>query len=218
MTPDAIMLFAAGLGTRMRPLTQTCPKPLIPVGGRALIDHALDHIAPLTELRAVANTHHLAEQVALHLTGSGVAISHEEVLLETGGGLKAALPMLGAGPVFTMNTDALWRGANPLRVLADAWDGSAEALLLLVPAAGRGDFSMDEDGRLSRGGPLTYTGAQIIELARVRDYPAAKFSLNVVWDEMVGAGSLRGVVFPGRWIDVGTVEALARAEEFLAGS
>jgi len=217
MTPEAIMLFAAGLGTRMRPLTETCPKPLIPVAGRALIDHALDHLADLPGLRAVANTHYLPDQIAAHLAGREVALSHEEILLETGGGLRAALPLLGAGPVFTMNTDALWLDANPLRVLSQAWDGTAEALLLLTPSTGRGDFAMEADGRLTRGGPFTYTGAQIIETPRVRDFPEVKFSLNTTWDAMIGAGGLRGVVFPGRWLDVGTPEALARAEALLSG-
>lgn len=209
------MLFAAGFGTRLRPLTETRPKPLIEVGGKALIDHALAHVAELPGLRVVANTHYLGGQVADHLSGRGIAISQEEAILDTGGGLKAALPLLDADPVFTMNTDPLWLDANPLTHLADAWDDRWEAMLLLAPADGRGDFAMDAEGRLARRGGFTYTGAQIIKTSKVRDCSERKFSLNLTWDEMIEAGTLGGVVFPGRWIDVGTPEALARAAEML---
>lgn len=209
------MLFAAGFGTRLRPLTATRPKPLIEVGGRALIDHALAHVAARPDLRVVANTHYLAGQVTAHLSGRGVVISHEARILDTGGGLKAALPLLDADPVFTMNTDPLWLDANPLTVLSAAWDDSLEALLLLTPAEGDGDFAMDADGRLTRRGAFTYTGAQITKTASIRDYSAEIFSLNETWDRMIAAGTLGGVVFPGRWIDVGTPEALARAEKMV---
>ena len=163
----------------------------------------------------MANTHYLADQVAAHLDGRGVEISHEPEILDTGGGLKAALPLLDTDPVFTMNTDPLWLDANPLQVLADAWDGRFEALLLLAPAEAAGDFEMDREGRLTRRGRFMYTGAQINKTPWLRDYSSPIFSLNETWDRMIAEGALGGVVFPGRWIDVGTPEALGRAEAML---
>ena len=134
--PFPLMIFAAGFGTRMKALTVDRPKPLVPVAGRALIDHAL-HLARAAGVqRIVVNTHYRADQMAEHLEGSGVVISHEpEIILETGGGLKAALHLLGPGPVAVLNSDAIWTGENPLAELAKAWDGgSMEALLLLLSA------------------------------------------------------------------------------------
>ena len=123
MTPQAIMIFAAGRGTRMGALTDTRPKPLVPVGGRALIDHAMDLTADISPLTRVVNTHYLAPMLKHHLAGQGVLFSDEpELLLETGGGLRQALPLLGQNPVFTLNSDAIWRGPNPLTLLADSWD------------------------------------------------------------------------------------------------
>ncbi|AMY71712.1 exonuclease-like protein [Frigidibacter mobilis] len=156
MPPAALMLYAAGFGTRMGALTADRPKPLIPVAGRALIDHALALVPP--GLRVVVNTHYRADQIAAHVAGRGLLQSHEPDLLETGGGLRAALPLLDADPVYTLNTDAVWTGPNPLDTLAAAWDEiRMDALLLLVPPGratghtGRGDFAMAGDGTLSRG-------------------------------------------------------------------
>ncbi|NHX27574.1 NTP transferase domain-containing protein, partial [Escherichia coli] len=122
--PDAVMLFAAGRGTRMGALTATCPKPLIKVGDKALIDHALTQIDAHGPARIVANTHHLGDQVAAHLSDRpDIALSDEsDNLLETGGGLRKALPLLGAGPVFTVNSDAVWTGPSPLTTLANVWN------------------------------------------------------------------------------------------------
>ncbi|OZA00061.1 MAG: nucleotidyltransferase, partial [Rhodobacterales bacterium 17-64-5] len=130
--PFPLMLFAAGFGTRMGALTADRPKPLVMVAGRALIDHALDVAAGAGADRVVVNTHYRADQIAAHLAGRGVKISPEDPILETGGGLRAALPLLGPGPVAILNSDAIWTGANPLTQLAAAWDGARmEALLLL---------------------------------------------------------------------------------------
>lgn len=224
--PFPLMLFAAGFGTRMGVLTADRPKPLIPVAGRALIDHALDIAAKADVGRVVVNTHYRADQISAHLVGRGVTISHEaDRILETGGGLKAALPLLGDGPVAILNSDGIWTGANPLQTLAEAWDGQRmEALLLLLPlgrtlAHGpKGDFEVDAEGRLSRGTGKedhVYIGAQIIAPARVRATPDDVFSLNRPWNEMIAAGTAYGVLHPGGWCDVGHPEGIAEAERLL---
>ncbi|MES2916432.1 MAG: nucleotidyltransferase family protein [Pseudomonadota bacterium] len=224
--PFPLMLFAAGFGTRMGALTKDRPKPLIPVAGRALIDHALDVAIGAGVGRIVVNTHYRADQIAAHLAGRRVAISHEDDrILETGGGLKAALPLLGEGPVAILNSDGIWAGANPLKTLAAAWDPDRmEALLLLLPlertrAHGpKGDFRVDSDGRLSRGmggEDHVYIGAQIIDPARVRSTTEDVFSLNRTWTQMIAAGTAFGVLHAGDWCDVGHPEGIAEAERLL---
>jgi len=222
MTPDAIMIFAAGRGTRMGALTQHRPKPLIDVAGRALIDHALAHTAG-RGLRRVVNVHHHAEQVERHLHGQDILFSDErDALLETGGGLRQALPLLGPGPVFTMNSDAVWRGPNPLGLLAEAWDPARmSALLLLVPPGaaightGGGDFDRAPDGRLTRAPGAIYTGAQILQPAGLAEIEEPAFSLNRLWDIHAQSGRLYGVIYPGEWCDVGRPEGIALAEAML---
>lgn len=220
--PKALMLFAAGLGTRMRPLTDDRPKPLVTVGGRALIDHALDQARGVA--RTVINLHYRADQMRAHLAGrAGIVFSDESArLLETGGGLKQALPHLGAEPVFVLNSDAVWTGANALDQLAAVWDPARmDALLLLVPRdravghTGPGDFVIGPDGRLRRGPGLVYTGAQIIGTGRVADWPGDVFSLNPVWDQMAAEGRLFGTVHAGGWCDVGRPDCIPLAEAML---
>lgn len=224
--PRAAMVFAAGFGTRMAPLTRDRPKPLITVSGRALIDHALDLVAD-AGLRAVVNTHYLAHMVEAHLRDRpGVVIRREEPeILETGGGLKAALPALGPGPVATINTDMAWAGPNPLRQLLDAWDPARmEALLLLVPLdrtcghKGRGDFALDGSGRITRqtGSGLVYSGAQILETGGLAAITDKVFSLNRLWDTMIARDRAFGITYDGRWADVGTPAAIPLAEAMLA--
>ncbi|MCC7320101.1 MAG: nucleotidyltransferase family protein [Rubellimicrobium sp.] len=222
MNPGSAMIFAAGLGTRMGALTRERPKPLIPVGGRALIDHTLD-LTGGRGLRVCVNLHYRAGMLRAHLAGRGLLFSDESArLLETGGGLKAALPILGAGPVVTLNSDAIWTGPAPLGTLAGAWDGARmEALLLLVPAgaatghAGPGDFTLAPDGRLRRGPGLVYGGAQILRTEAVAAVPDEVFSLNKVWDAMIARGTLFGAVHRGGWCDVGHPESIALAEDLL---
>ncbi len=219
--PFSVMLFAAGMGTRMAPLTADRPKPLICVAGRALLDHALD----LTDVpqvgRRVVNVHYKAGMVRAHLAGRDVAISAEDPLLETGGGLRHALPILGAGPVMTLNTDAVWHGPNPLAQLAAAWQPQMEALLLLVPPAqvaghvGKGDFAIAPDGRLTRAPAQIYTGAQIMRTDRLGDVPQDAFSLNLIWNEMAQRGGLYGISYDGRWCDVGRPDCIPLAEQML---
>ncbi len=223
--PAAIMIFAAGFGTRMGALTRTRPKPLIQVAGKALIDHALDLARP-AGLPIIVNTHYRADMMEQHLAGvSGVKLSHETPdILETGGALKHALPLMPAGPTMTLNSDAVWAGPNPLQILRAAWDGSRmEALLLLIPqgnCAGRsagGDFTAGPDGVLRRDkAGLVYTGAHIIKTARLALAPEAVFSLNVIWDEMIADGTAFAAHYPGRWADVGTPDGITAAEDMLA--
>jgi MurNAc alpha-1-phosphate uridylyltransferase len=224
--PFPLMIFAAGFGTRMGALTADRPKPLIAVAGRPLLDHALAVGDAAGVTRTVVNTHYRADQIALHLKGSGVAISHEcEQILETGGGLKAALPLLGAGPVAILNSDGIWTGANPLAELAAAWDGSRmEALLLLVPLdqarthGPTGDFRLAPDGRISRGKggeDHVYIGAQILHPGRIQATAETAFSLNLPWNAMIAAGTAFGLVHQGGWCDVGRPEGIAAAEALL---
>lgn len=221
-----LMLFAAGFGTRMGALTATRPKPLIPVADRPLIDHALSLADEAGITRIVANTHYLPDQIATHLAPRGIALSHETpAILETGGGLKAALPLLGGNPVLTLNTDAVWTGANPLTQLMAAWDGAQmDGLLLLLSApnatghTGTGDFLMNEDGRLTRArgaAGAVYLGAQMLRTDGLSDISETVFSLNLLWDRMIAEGRLFGMIHQGGWCDVGRPEGIAEAEALL---
>ena len=224
--PFPLMVFAAGFGTRMGDLTRDRPKPLIPVAGKALIDHALEVGLGAGVTRTVVNTHYKAEQMATHLAGRGIAISLEaDRILETGGGLKAALPLLGDGPVAILNSDGIWTGANPLTQLAQTWDPEKmEALLLLLPLnrtlahGSKGDFRLAPDGRLSRGQggeDHVYIGAQIIQTPRIAATPDEVFSLNKPWTEMIAEGTAFGLIHDGAWCDVGQPEGIAEAERLL---
>lgn len=228
MTHDLpLMLFAAGFGTRMGALTANRPKPLIPVAGKPLIDHAHEIGLAAGLTRQVANLHYLGEQIAQHLAGRGIALSWEEdQILDTGGGLKAALPLLGPGPVVTLNTDAVWTGENPLTRLLHAWDAARmDVLFLLLPAAearsqtGRSDFVMDDDGRVTwargRQGQL-YLGAQIIQPHLLVEDGA--FSLHAPWTRAMAAGRAFGVLHQGGWCDVGHPGGIAEAEAMLRGA
>lgn len=215
------MVFAAGLGRRMGALTRDRPKPLIEVAGRALIDGALDLAADAGAAPVVVNAHHHAALLRAHLRGRDVLIADEsDRLLETGGGLRAALPLLGPGPVWTLNCDAAWTGPNPLLALDAAWGAGMEALLLLVPcdrATGHagGDFDMGPDGRLARGARFVYTGAQILRTEGLATIPEDVFSLNLLWTAAAARGGLHGLVHAGGWCDVGHPGAIALAEAML---
>jgi MurNAc alpha-1-phosphate uridylyltransferase len=217
----------------MRPLTDTRPKPLLEVAGRTLIDRALDLAERAGVARAVVNLHYLGHMIGDHLEGRAapeIILSPEEpLLLETGGGIRHALPALGRDPFFTLNSDAVFAGPNPLAVLARAWrPGAQDALLLLVPR-GRargytrpGDFFLQAQGMapVRRGAetqaPLVYTGAQIIEPAAFAATPEGPFSLNLVWDRLLAEGRLAAITYPGHWVDVGTPAGLDEAARALA--
>ncbi|WP_322893174.1 MULTISPECIES: nucleotidyltransferase family protein [unclassified Yoonia] len=221
-----LMLFAAGLGTRMGDLVKDRPKPLVRVAGKPLIDHALA-FTDLPEIAPkVVNLHYRADQIRDHLAGRDVVFSDEtDHLRETGGGLRHAMPLLGASPVITMNTDAVWRGPNPIAHLIANWRDEMQALLLIVPKPdavghkGAGDFARDADGRLHRG-PDTiknkiYTGVQIIRTDLLDEVAQEAFSLNLIWDKMQASGGLYGTIYDGQWCDVGQPASIPLAEAML---
>lgn len=220
-----VMLFAAGFGTRMGALTKDRPKPMIPVAGKALLDHALDLCTADLVTHRVVNLHYLGDQIARHLSGRDVALSREDPILDTGAGLRAALPLLGSGPVMTLNTDAVWTGENPLVELAAAWDDRRMDALLLVAEVqnapghrGTGDFLIDSDGRLTRaeGAPgVVYLGAQILCTHRLVRVSQQAFSLNLIWDQMIAEGRAFGRLHRGGWCDVGQPDSIALAEALL---
>lgn len=231
---DTAMVMAAGLGTRMRPLTDTLPKPMVPVAGKPLIDHALDRLAEAGIARAVVNVHHFPEAVEGHLAGRSlpqVTISDERaLLLETGGGMVKAQDLL-PDPFFCVNSDNIWVDGpkNAFRELSDGWDPARmDALLLLVahPGArnfsGKGDFHMDGRGRLARRrsgriAPFVFTGIQLVAKRLLRDAPQGPFSTNVLWDRAIEEGRLFGAAFAGQWFEVGNPAAIAPTEAALAG-
>lgn len=224
------MVLAAGLGTRMRPLTDKIPKPLVPVAGKPLIDHVLDRLAEAGVARAVVNVHYMAEQIEQHLayrTRPQIVISDERgLLLGTGGGVARALPELGHAPFFHINSDSIWvDGVQPnLARLAETFDpDTMDALLLLASTTGsigytgRGDFAMATDGRLRKRdeqevAPFVYAGAAILSPALFTGAPTGEFSLTALFDRAAAAGRLHGLRLEGLWMHVGTPEAVAAAE------
>jgi MurNAc alpha-1-phosphate uridylyltransferase len=231
MTPRAAIVLAAGFGTRMLPLTHDRPKALLPVAGRALLDRAIDAAREGGARRVVVNAHAYAEQIVAHvegLRGGPILVSHEKPgVLETGGGVARALPLLGPEPFFAVNADSIWTGPAPCRTLADAWREGMDALLLLVAlerARGYtrpGDFFLGGDGRPTRRGaaaraPFVFTGAQILRPEVFADAPDGAFSTNLIWDRAAETGRLFAVVHHGGWVDVGTPAGLAEAEAALA--
>ena len=236
LCPDRAMVLAAGLGTRMRPLTNGAPKPLVPVAGRALIDHVLDKLAEAGVGTAVVNVHYGADEIEQHLRSRrapAITISDERSgLLGTGGGIRHALAWLGPRPFFLVNSDTLWiDGARPnLGRLAYAFDGmQMDALLLLAPTAtsigyaGRGDFAMDAAGRLRRRGeqevvPFVYAGVALLSPALFADAPQGAFPLTLLFDRAAEAGRLFGLRLDGVWMHVGTPEAVAAAEAAILAS
>lgn len=221
--PTSVMLFAAGFGTRMKHLTANQPKPLVQVSGKALIDHALDIARDVQPETILANLHYLPDMLVQHLEGSEVQTLIETPdILETGGGLRNALPVLGDGPVITMNTDAIWKGPNPVQMALDAWNpDQMDALLVCVPVSqtvgysGNGDFEIDARGRLSRGGGSVYGGVQIIKTDRLDAIDKTSFSLNVLWNRMLEDQRLFGLNYAGQWCDVGHPGGVKLAEDML---
>jgi MurNAc alpha-1-phosphate uridylyltransferase len=230
------MVLAAGLGQRMRPITDTLPKPLVAIGGKPMLDHALDRLAEAGVEEAVVNVHHLPELIETHVAGRThprVTISDERSqLLETGGGVKKALPLLGHAPFFHVNSDSLWSetGASNIAAMAGDWDPARMDMLLLLAERetsigfdGAGDFFLDEDGRLARRGtaasaPYVYAGVAIMKPGLFADTPEGPFSLNLLFDRAIAAGRLHGLVLQGQWLHVGTPEAIAPAEAAFAAA
>ena len=234
--PSTAMLLAAGLGTRMRPLTDTRPKPLVQVAGKALIDWTLDQLAAAGVARAVINVHHFAPMLAKHVITRSAPVTlvsdESERLLDTGGGIVKALPRLGVEPFFVFNCDAIIRdGKTPmLNRLADAWDPAKLDVLMLVHPRktahgfdGAGDFFVDADGLMTRRGtapdaPFVYAGAYILHPRLLDDEPALPFSMNKIWDRAIAAGRMRALTHDGTWHHVGTPQAVGETEALLAAS
>jgi len=231
---NTAMIMAAGKGTRMMPLTADRPKPLVEVGGVALLDHVLDHLRDAGVGKIVVNAHYRADQVEAHLaahaTDFDVSISDErELLRDTGGGLVQALPMISDDPFICVNADNWWtnNGQNAISRLMAHWDAARmDVLMLLVPLAtaynsqGIGDFNMDADGRLSRRvgdapAPYVWTGIQLLSKKLIVDPPSDVFSTNVFWDRAIAEGRCMGLVHEGMWFDVGYPAAIAATQERL---
>jgi len=227
------MVMAAGKGTRMQPLTDTMPKPLVPLAGGPLIDHVLDRLEEAGIEEVIVNTHYFADMLEAHLAARRsprIVLSDERAeLLDTGGGAKKALPLLGDEPIITFNSDSVWveEGSNTIRSLMDAFDPERmDALLLLAEVkstigfVGHGDFEQDAEGRLIRRkpdgtAPFMFAGVQIIKPALFADGPHGPFSTNLIWDRLLPEGRLFGHCMQGTWMHVGTPEDLAKAEAFL---
>ena len=231
---ETAMVLAAGYGQRMRPLTLTRPKPLIDVAGKALIDYGFDRLRAAGVSRAVVNVHYLPDQIeawaARQPQSPAITISDERgVILDTGGGVAKALPLLGEKPFFVLNSDSFWvdEGEAALDRLRAAWDASRmDCLLLLSPLErtvgydGTGDFIRREDGRLIRsaaaqGRPLAYIGGYLVSPRLFEGAPEGKFSMNLLWDRAIAAGRLFGLEHTGRSLHVGTPEAIPLAEAAL---
>ncbi|MBB3861129.1 MurNAc alpha-1-phosphate uridylyltransferase [Novosphingobium hassiacum] len=233
LASDVAMILSAGLGKRMRPLTATRPKPLVRVGGKPLIDHCLDKLQEAGIARAVVNVHYLADAMEAYVERRvvpQVLISDERgQLLETGGGMVKALPLIGSDPFFALNSDNVWLDGprNVFEHLSDAWDAERmDALLLLVPHArafnfrGKGDFHMDPLGRISRRrtgriAPFIYSGIQIVSHRLLRDAPEGPFSTTVLWDRAIAEGRLYGISHLGLWYEVGEPGMIAPTEAAL---
>ena len=239
MKIEHAMVLAAGLGTRLRPITDRMPKPLVPVAGKPMIDYGLDALAAAGVTRAVVNIHHFADQMIAHLAGR----RHPEILLSdetgqlmnSGGGLAKGLKLIGRDPVLVMNADLFWIGETPgrptnLERLAAAFDPARMDIAMLCVKLedttghnGRNDFSLDAGGRLTRyregeGTPVVYAGALALMPSLLDDAPEDAFNLNIYFDQAIAAGRLFGLMLEGHWITVGMPEAIGAAEAVIAAS
>lgn len=227
------MVLAAGFGTRMRPLTNTMPKPLIPVAGQPIIAHDFDRLRSAGVAKAVVNAHYLADQIeawAATVTSPHTIVSDErDAILDTGGGIARALPLLGADPFFVLNSDSFWidRGMPALTRLRAAWTDEMDCLLLLCDPAhttgydGKGDFAIAHDGRLTRAKAapsekaFAYIGGYLVHPRLFADAPSGAFSMNLLWDRAISRGRLFGLAHDGHWLHVGTPDAIGAAEDWL---
>jgi MurNAc alpha-1-phosphate uridylyltransferase len=232
--PTRAMILAAGLGTRMRPLTNDTPKPMVKVAGRALIDHAIDRLVAAGVTMIVVNVHYHAEKLRQHLAGRRdveIRISDEtDAILGTGGGIVRALPLFEGEPFFVHNSDSIWAEGygHALERLKARWNPEEMDSLLMMASLvnsmgyeGRGDFLMDSEGRLTRVpegklSPFAYPGAAILHPRLFDDAPRGGFPLLMLWEKAIERGRLFGMRLDGVWMHVGTPEALKEAEAFLA--
>lgn len=234
--PSDAMVLAAGLGTRMRPITDTRPKPLVEVAGRALIDHVLDRLAEAGVARAAVNVHHHAEQMERHLkarAAPAILVSDErDRLMDSGGGVAKALPRLQGDAIFVLNSDTFWidGASSNLARMAAQWDPERMDSLLLVAALtssvgfdGAGDFNLTPDGKLRRRAerqvsPFAYAGVAIMSRASFAEVPDGPFSLNRLWNRAIERDRLFGLRLDGMWLHVGTPQAIVEADEAILRS
>jgi MurNAc alpha-1-phosphate uridylyltransferase len=231
--PKTAMVMAAGYGKRLRPLTDTVPKPMVQVLGRPMIDVVLNRLAAAGVERVVINLHHLGEVIREHLKDRKdleILYSEEPEILETGGGTKKALPLLGPDPFFTINAKIIWLNGreDALHRLADAWDDARmDSLLLLHPTVtaigygGPGDFRLDQDGLVTRRlewdvAPFLYTGINIAHPRLFENSPDGAYSVNLLWDRAIEAGRLYGIRHDGEWYHVSTPQQLGDVERELS--
>lgn len=233
MTITQAMILAAGLGTRMRPITDTIPKPLVRISGKAMIDYSLDALRRAGVSTIAVNVHYLADQMEAHLaqvTGLNILISDErDALLNSGGGLAKGLKLLGRDLVFVMNADLFWvgepeEGPTNLERLASLFDSNKMDMALLCVQlenttghGGKPDFGMDNDGRLVRykdrpENPVVYAGALVLKPGLLDDAPDEPFNLNIYFDRAIATGRLYGMILDGHWLHIGTPEAILDAE------
>lgn len=224
------MILAAGIGKRMRPLTLHTPKPLISVAGKSMLERVFDHLKIVGISHIVINAHHLATQIieAAQKIYPNALLSREEILLETGGGIKKALPLLGNEAFFALNGDNVWTGEDSLILMDSTWEAAKmDALLLLIPREkaygyqGKGDFFLAPNQRLTRpepGGeaPYVYAGVQLVSPQLFKESPKGSFSMNVLWDKALKNERLYGVVHQGEWFHISTPEDLQRYEPDIA--
>jgi N-acetyl-alpha-D-muramate 1-phosphate uridylyltransferase len=238
--PTAAMILAAGMGTRLRPLTETCPKPMIEVGGQPMVFRIIKTLVAKGFKSIVINTHHFADMMEAKIKAAQqqgqfgvvhIVFSREAELLETGGGLKAALPLLATEPVLVVNSDAIWDDARTplIAPLMQAWANQPEhtqALLAVVPTARtqafqpQGDFLLEEGGTLNRDGERAtfghiYAGVHITEVEKIAAFGMAKFSLNLIWEAMRAEHGLKGFAYDAPWCEMGTLAGLERARALL---
>jgi N-acetyl-alpha-D-muramate 1-phosphate uridylyltransferase len=233
--PKKAMVLAAGLGTRLRPMTESQPKALVEVGGKTLLDHALDRLAEAGVEDAVVNTHHLADRISRQLASRSwprIHLSHETEILDTGGGIARALPLLGRDPFYVVNAKVVWQGGrkDALLQLAEAWNGAEmDGLLLMQPTAnavgydGPGDFIMDQLGRLAWRPPrivvpFVYASVQILHPRLFEGAPKGAFSLRPLWTRAMEAGRLFGLRHDGAWYHVATAAGLDAVQRELSRS
>ncbi len=226
------MVLAAGFGMRMRPLTDTTPKPLIEVAGQPLIAYGFDRLREAGVSTAVVNAHYLSDQIikwcALQSSPKTLISDETDAILDTGGGIARALPLLGSDPFFVLNSDSFWidKAEPALRRLREAWTDEMDCLLLLcdplntVGYDGNGDFMRSSDGRLTRrpknpNPGLTYIGGYLVHPRLFAEAPHEKFSMNLLWDKAIATGRLFGLIHQGHWLHVGTPESIIEAEQFL---
>jgi MurNAc alpha-1-phosphate uridylyltransferase len=226
MIGEKAMVLAAGFGTRMQPLTFSTPKPLIKVAGRSLIDYGFDRLREAGVQEAIVNAHYLPEQIIawcnLQKNPKAILSDETDAILDTGGGIARALPMLGEDPFFVLNSDSFWidQGQPALSKLRDAWRDKMDCLLLLCDPKnttgydGDGDFAMDAEGKLmpqTQNG-LTYIGAYLVHPRLFEGAPSGKFSMWRMWEKAMLRGAFYGLLHNGHWFHVGTPEAIGQAE------